>query len=362
MDSLTFTGMNPFTGFDDKGFVRQFDSKRRPQWVRGRFSNDASWHWYDMQLCGIQIEYPDVMSPYAGPKVGMDVRMPSKNLRLPRVTNKALVGTELFCGSGRIAQSCEQNGMRMNRLDWLLDAGPNTWSDDFGDLRDCDLKALFGVDFIHASPDCRTYSQLTASINQRTMETNFLGKTAEAYHANAILLKLFRCLQLALRDNPRLIFTIENPEATFDLHPLVQQMCKPRKEDGLGASVVRFSFCAFGERVQKNTVLITNSPTLIAQMADDKFRCSRKVQCDFSKRPHEGVSKRNAVVGTKRKRRIVTGHDTKDVTAFPLLFADFLSNSVLQDIQPSHCEHPQCKFTRFHAGACSDMHVCKACK
>ena len=257
MDFLTFTGTNPFTGLDGCGIVREFDSNRRPQWVRGRFSTDKSWHWYDIEQCAIQFAYAQELSPYVGPKVGANVQMPSDNVRIRRVKDDAIVGTELFCGSGRIASSCERNGIVMNRLDWLLDSGPRTWNVDFAKMSDGAVKALFGVDYLHASPDCRTYSQLTASINQRTMETNFLGKTDDAYHANAILLKLFKCLELALRDNPKLIFTIENPEATFDLHPLVRQMCKPRKEGGLGASVVRFSFCAFRERVQKNTVLIT---------------------------------------------------------------------------------------------------------
>lgn len=359
MDFVTFTGTNPFTGLDGRGLVREFDSNRRPHWVRGRFSTDQSWHWYDIEHCAIQFAYSDELSPYVGPKVGADIKMPSDALCLPRAEHDTLVGTELFCGSGRIAQSCERNGMAMNRLDWLLDAGPRTWCDDFADINDDALKTLFGVDYIHASPDCRTYSQLTASINQRTMETNFLGKTDDAYHANAVLLKLFKCLELALRDNPELIFTIENPEATFDLHPLVRQMCKPRKEGGLGATVVRFSFCAFRERVQKNTVLITNSPTLIAEMEGDQFYCSRKGQCNFSKRLHEGVSKRNAFVGNKRKRLVATGYDTKEVTAFPPLLTDFVSNCVLKDIQQTRCTNTQCRFAMHHSGLCSHMHVRK---
>lgn len=359
MNFLTFTGTNPFTGLDGCGIVCEFDSNRRPQWVRGRFSTDQSWHWYDIEHCAIQFAYAQELSPYVGPKVGADVQMPSDDLCIRRVKDDAIVGTELFCGSGRIASSCERNGMVMNRLDWLLDSGPRSWSVDFAKISDEAVKALFGVDYLHASPDCRTYSQLTASINKRTMETNFLGKTDDAYHANAILLKLFKCLELALRDNPRLIFTIENPEATFDLHPLVRQMCKPRKEGGLGASVVRFSFCAFRERVQKNTVLITNSPALIAQMKDDKFYCSRKGQCDFSKRLHVGVSKRNALVGNKRKRLVATGYETKEVTAFPPLLTDFVSNCVLKDIQRTRCDNTHCHFAKKHSGLCSHMHVHK---
>ncbi len=358
--ALTFVGTNPLTGDKSHGIVRDFDTNRRPQWVRGRFDNDATWRWYDIEHCNIQIAYPDILSPFVGPKISKDIVMPSAALRIPRVDSIDLTGSELFCGSGRVAHACERNGMQMNRLDWLLKPGPNVFNDDFAVINDADIQCLFGVDYIHASPDCRTYSQLTASVNQRNMQTNFLGKTEDAFQANAVLLKLFSCLQVAIRDNPKLIFTIENPEATFDLHPLVQRMCQPVKKGGIGATIVRFSFCAFGERVRKNSVLITNSPTTIAAMQSDTFRCARNVQCDFSKRPHEGVSKRSALVGiAKHKKRVVVGHETKDVTAFPLLFTEFLSNCVLQDLRPSRCTNAQCNFSLKHAGICSHMHVCK---
>ena len=222
------------------------------------------------------------------------------------------------------------------------------------------LRWLFGVTVVHVSPDCSTFSQLATSYHQRKVCNDFLGVSAQARTANGHLVKLFDALRArVLAPRSPLVFTIENPKATFEHHAFSAEVCKPVEEGGCGGRFVWVSFCAFGERVRKNTVFLTNSPTVQALAGDGQFYCGHHHKCVFHQRMHECVTVRNKVA----KNKVVTsGHATSDVTAFPLLMTQFLAKAIDVDVSKLsgsflRCENTQCAFAKGHQGLCSHMMV-----
>lgn len=131
------------------------------------------------------------------------------------------------------------------------------------------------------------------------------------------------------------------------------------EEGGCGGRLVRLSFCAFGMPVRKNTVFLTNSPTLQALTEEGQFYCGHNRCCAFRKQMHESVSVRGKMV---KKKVIATGHNTTDVTAFPLMLTQFLAKAIDVDVSKLSgsfkcCENTQCAFVNGHQGLCSHMMV-----
>jgi hypothetical protein len=283
--TILFSAKPPGTNQRRVGAVIKFDKNlRRPKSIRCTIDGENKWIYVDQW--DVQLSYPDLLSGLTpGPYVTLPPKMPTPDLVIINLHPDDMTGTEIFCGSGNLSTSCEKNGIKMQRVDRVLDPGPNKWNDDFGKLSSDSLRTLFGVRYVHASPDCRTFSNLQQSLNRRNVENNYLGTTKSASEANGMLLKVFYALVARFRSNNDLLFTLENPYATFHLHPLVRLICLPVDVGGLGATVVTVPFCAFGERVRKPTVFVTNCKTLIHALGttdkthepdapDPKFCCS----------------------------------------------------------------------------------------
>lgn len=222
------------------------------------------------------------------------------------------------------------------------------------------LHWLFGVTVLHMSPDCSTFSQLATSYHQRKVCNDFLGVSAQARIANGHLVKLFDALRArVLAPCSPLVYTIENPEATFEHHAFSTEVCKPVDEGGCGGRLVRLSFCAFGERVRKNTVFLTNSPTLQWLAGEGQFYCGHNRKCAFHQRMHECVTVRNRL---SKKKVVASGHHTSDVTAFPLALTEFVAKVIDVDVSKMlgsfvRCDNTRCAFGAGHRGLCSHMMV-----
>ena len=368
----TFTATEPVTQRKLRGVVKRFYAKQRKlEWIYGALTDitdtaDALYpltrpRWLNVRHFGIEVERE--VRWRDGPRVLLPARTDVPDFSGTPVP-LARTGTELFCGSGHLALAYEREGFRMQRYDRKLDGAPGRCNTDWDVITSAELASLLAVSVVHVSPDCSTYSQLAGSRHGRKRANDFLGVSEKARRANGHAVKLFDALRArVLAPDSPLIFTAENPEATFQLHPMVERLCRPVDEGGCGGGVIRLSFCAFGERVRKNTVFVTNSPTLRALAGDDRFYCKRgNKRCPFHKRmPHEPVTVRNKF--DHRGKRVTThGKSTDEVTAFPHLLSEFIAKCVDVDVarlmsEDSPCEHARCRFNRGHRGACSHMMV-----
>ena len=84
------------------------------------------------------------------------------------------------------------------------------------------------------------------------------------------------------------IICIENPDGYLPKHPL-----SARFEDELGLTVLKISYCKFANvknpLPRKDTVLWTNSPSLIDEFKDGQFSCKNDCRCMAKGRHFVGV-------------------------------------------------------------------------
>lgn len=369
MPPFQFTATDPHTRRALIGEANRVCKKnRRPRWVYGVLKNITNAKdplypltkptWMSTEHFNISIARH---TPWqSGPRVCLPPCMDSPIFEKRIAVSRH--GTELFCGSGNLSDALEANGYAMQRYDRKRDGTPGECNVDWSYTTAEAVGKLFGVSYVHVSPDCSTFSQLACSTHQRKYANDFMGVSHEAHVANGHLAKLFLALRARiLVEKSPLIWTMENPEATFHHHPAVAKLCLPIAQGGCDGTVVRLSFCAFGESVRKNTVFVTNSATLKRLAADDRFYCQNK-RCVFHKHMrHDNVTVRNCF-GGKHNRLVTTGRSTDSVTAFPPLLCQFISNCVDDDIatlrgDKIECENAQCCFNKGHRGLCSHMLV-----
>lgn len=261
-------------------------------------------------------------------------------------------GAEFFAGSGRLSDTLESTTIvaPMIRIDFeALPADEFHWPVDIGAMPAAQLKQGFSGRYIHGSPQCSTFSNLSIKTHQRMWATSFMGKSNAAFQANGLNLRLFLALRnRQLQSAAPALITIENPEATFHLSLIGQYMCRPLAEGGLGLTLLRFTFCAFHEPWRKPTILLTNVPTLIRLFENDRFYC-RQVHnndlCDFQRRKHTTITVRYGNDGV----------DTDTVTPFPLMLCSVIANSVERDLGKTRCNTTDCAFAAHHCGSCTDM-------
>ena len=370
MPPIHFTATTPETKRALRGVANGiFKKQRRLKWVWGVFDNtddcDDPPHFLTTKNNWLDVDHWNIQLCKTVPwREGSRVTLPS-TLTIPQFAVPIPVarkGTELFCGSGHLSTAFEGEKYEMNRYDRKQpDGAPRSCNIEWDALSADALSWLFAVTVLHMSPDCSTFSQLATSVHRRNRSNDFLGVSHQARTANGHLVKLFDALRArVLAPHSPLVFTIENPEATFEHHAFSTEVCHPVEQGGCGGRIVRVSFCAFGERVRKNTVILTNSPTLQALAGDGQFYCGYNRRCAFHKgMPHEGVTVRNKL---HKNKIVVTGHSTADVTAFPILMTQFMAKAIDVDVAKlagdfARCDTTQCAFAFGHTGACSHMMV-----
>lgn len=365
--SIPFTALARGSRRELRGVVKKVYTKQRKlEWVWGALEGIedpedplywlTEFHWMNVQYW--QIELLKQVAWRSGPRVTLPSSLCAPVFSKPIPV--ARTGSELFCGSAHLSTSLEKEGYAMRRYDRKEPGVAGSCNVEWDALSADTLRWLFGVTVVHMSPDCSTFSQLATSYHRRKVCNDFLGVSAQARVANGHLVKLFDALRArVLAPRSPLVFTVENPEATFEHHAFSTEVCRPVAAGGCGGRLVRVSFCAFGARVRKNTVFLTNSPTLQSLAGKGQFYCGHTRRCAFHQQMHECVTVRNKVA---KKKVVASGHATSDVTAFPLPMTEFVAKAIDVDVSIlsgsfERCGNTQCAFAGGHRGLCSHMMV-----
>ena len=110
------------------------------------------------------------------------------------------------------------------------------------------------------------------------------------------------------------IICIENPDGYLPKHPISGRFIRE-----LGLEILRISYCKFGTKEeplpQKNTVLWTNSSSLIAAFKGGKYSCNNDCMC------------RNA----KGRHRVGVQDYADRCAAYPDQMVDFVSMKMAED-------------------------------
>lgn len=110
-------------------------------------------------------------------------------------------------------------------------------------------------DYIHASPDCRTYSRASGNTHRSFANYNI---SRQSHDADAMLLQLYFYISEQLRKNSNATVTIENPIGSMQKGNLMKDLF----EGELGFERVFINYCQFGRGDQKPTNIWTNDKVL----------------------------------------------------------------------------------------------------
>ena len=110
-------------------------------------------------------------------------------------------------------------------------------------------------DYIHASPECRTYSCASGNTHRSVRNYNV---SPQSHEADAMLLQLYFNISEQLRKNINATVTIENPIGRMQKGSLMKDLF----EAELGFERVFIHYCAFGRGDKKPTNLWTNDKVL----------------------------------------------------------------------------------------------------
>mgnify|MGYP006337093441 CR=1 len=152
---------------------------------------------------------------------------------------------ELFAGSRSIGRAAEDMGYNVFSIDWTLYPGIDMQCDiEF--LKPADIP--FTPDYIHASPDCTTYTIAAISTHRNGVEpkTDYAKKCDRVNQNTINIIKHFLSL------NPNMVFTIENPRGMLRKMPFMQEFKRHT-----------VWYCQYGDDRAKPTDIWTNSKTWV---------------------------------------------------------------------------------------------------
>ena len=199
------------------------------------------------------------------------------------------------------------------------------------DVLEIDPSKLPIFDYIHASPECSSYSAMSRDKHGRKASNNYRGTSDEAAMAKRVLKHLVDILKSQMERNPKLLYTIENPWVDCGIHK--QEIAsgvieKPQSDGGLGAKQCIVTYCMFEPGPKKPTLIWTNSEKLAHDLGHNR-RCGHDGQCCDAKREHGKHPESIRGMGDQVKK-----------AAFPHAFANRLADCVIAELRPSAPQPP----------------------
>ena len=211
-----------------------------------------------------------------------------------RPADLTFASVELHAGSGRLSRELHLVDDRTKWSSTMVDikdsvercpgfeAGATARLElcDIDTLSDGAMTALVtGIRHIHVAPSCERWSNQTEGEEQhrayRAPGREGEASTSAGRDAERHLEKVIRILLTAVRHNPEVIITFENPHAGMSYHRLMKIVEKPRRKGGLGLTKTTLDYCMHDEDgPKKPTDLWTDCKGLIEAYKDGKFRCS----------------------------------------------------------------------------------------
>ena len=187
---------------------------------------------------------------------------------------RTLNALELFAGEGIVSQEFSEHKFAVKSID----IDPASYATNILDLLQVRYNDIgFVPDFIWASPDCSTYSNLAGGSHRNCRQKQY-EKSPEAYHHNDLFNQMVYIMRWAKKYNPHLIVVIENPQGQMSKMP---HMIEFVKSFGLHQATVHY--CAFGRLDKKPTCLWTNDHSLYVRLS--KFRCTEE-RCPYYNKIH----------------------------------------------------------------------------
>ena len=161
---------------------------------------------------------------------------------------------ELFRGTGSAGHVARKLGWKVISVDM----DPKHGATHSMDVRRLPYKSMDVPDFVWASPPCTTYSLAAAWVHHREPGTA-RALSEDAKQADALLAHTLKMIRYWKRQNPHLLFCIENPRGYLRLRPEMQAFERTTAQ-----------YSDYGWPIHKPTDFWTNFPLTLRPLGSRK--------------------------------------------------------------------------------------------
>ena len=187
---------------------------------------------------------------------------------------------ELFKGTGSVGKVAKRMGMEVMSIDILDKYLP----DITADILEWDYKKFhdetgFTPDLIWASPPCNTFSTLAYPLKERNTKTA-TPYSKRAKQGTAILHRTIEIIEYFKKQNPKLLYVIENPRAMMRFDKKIEKV--PFRDTTL--------YCLYNDPVRRKPTDFFNNVDLNLKSTDTP--CPQKEYVDVATLP---LNKRYAI-------------------------------------------------------------------
>lgn len=184
---------------------------------------------------------------------------------------------ELFCGTKSFSKIASKRGHKTFTVDILEEFKPTICKDIF-EIQKSDLPKK--IDVIWASPPCTTFS--VASLRHYWKDKR--PKNKKCWEGIAMVLKTIQLIEDVKKDNPGLLWFIENPRGMLRTQSFMQKFKRQT-----------VTYCKYGDFRQKPTDIWTNCKEWKGQKV-----CSPGSKCHESAKRGQDKGSQSIGGGTKR--------------------------------------------------------------